>query len=208
MSKIIELYDDQAHLYDHHEGTLDEEVRALFNHNAAFVLEKKGKILDLCAGTGQIGKHFLKQEWDVYCLDGSEAMLRQCENKGFKKENLLHVDLETQEIPFEDRSFDIVTCHAGLVYLKNAADVIERMIRLTRLGGTVVFNIPHHTEDPDKSLKITDGFGVDMYAPSMKQIVQHIMNGGGRPKENPHFRANTEFPCETSNTIFTIEAFR
>lgn len=208
MSQILEIYDNQADQYDRLEGTLDEEIRALFNHNAAFAPEQKGKILDLCAGTGQIREYFLRQEWDVYCLDGSEAMLRQCESKGFRKENLLHIDLEKQEIPFEDRSFDIVTCHAGLMYLKNATDVIEKMIKLTKLGGTVVLNIPHHTEDPDKSLKITDDFDVDMYAPSTNEIFQKIISGGGNMKADPHIRRTAVFPPEVSNTIFTIEAFR
>ena len=53
------------------------------------------------------------------------------------------MDLEFDPIPFNDGKFDLVVCNQVLEHLKNYQNVIDHMIRVTKIGGYIVIGIPN-----------------------------------------------------------------
>jgi SAM-dependent methyltransferase len=49
-----------------------------------------------------------------------------------------------EELPFEDESFDLVTCQTLLIHVADARAVIGEMIRVTKRGGLVVASEPNN----------------------------------------------------------------
>lgn len=204
MSEAIALYNKQARSSDKYEGKLAPPVKKEFFQNSYIKRIKKGTSLDLCCGTGLIGVHFLRNKWNVFCLDGAINMLEECHKKGFKEENLIWADLEEEKIPFEGHKFDLVTCYAGLGYLNNATDVIEQMISLTKPSGRIIFNVNYHKSDVDEVLIVKDNFNVNFYAPSLKSVRKSIKKAGGNLlKVTPPQQADI-FAGKASRSIFTI----
>ena len=53
------------------------------------------------------------------------------------------IDLEVDPIPFKEGMFDLVICNQVLEHLKNYQNVINHMIRVTKMGGYIVIGIPN-----------------------------------------------------------------
>ena len=49
-----------------------------------------------------------------------------------------------EELPFEDESFDLVTCQTLLIHVADARAVIDEMVRVTKRGGLVVASEPNN----------------------------------------------------------------
>jgi ubiquinone/menaquinone biosynthesis C-methylase UbiE len=61
-------------------------------------------------------------------------------SKKFKTEK---IDLETDTLTVQNKSFDLVICNQVLEHLKNYQNVIDDIIRITRQDGYIVVGIPN-----------------------------------------------------------------
>lgn len=100
-------------------------------------------ILDVCTGTGDIAIQFAQKDGagEVVGIDLSEEMIRIARRKtksnGFEgKIKLLRGDV--LNLPFEDRSFDIVSIGFGLRNLTDRKGGISEMVRILKDGGRLV----------------------------------------------------------------------
>jgi len=100
-------------------------------------------MLDIGCGDGdrtiRIAKYCSVSMNNVYGLDYNEDFIITCK----KIFNADKIDLETDEVPYENNNFDLVICNQVLEHLKNYKKTIYEAIRITRNQGYIVFGIPN-----------------------------------------------------------------
>lgn len=99
--------------------------------------------LDLCCGTGDLALALARCGAEVVGLDFSGAMLeiaekRRRKNPGPPVANLKFIQGDAQQIPFPDRSFDIVTVGYGLRNLTDWEAGLTEMTRVAKSGARLV----------------------------------------------------------------------
>jgi len=101
------------------------------------------RALDLCCGTGDLALALARRGAEVVGLDFSGAMLKVAEKRRQKNPessvtNLKFIQGDAQQIPFPDRSFDIVTVGYGLRNLTDWEAGLAEMNRVARSGARLV----------------------------------------------------------------------
>ncbi len=101
---------------------------------------KNKKLLDVGCGPGIHLKEYIKRGVIGTGIDLSEKMINlakdYCPQAKFKKGNVYN-------LPFEDKSFDIVTASFILDHLKNLEKGIKEIERVLKVGGLFIFSVPH-----------------------------------------------------------------
>jgi len=100
-------------------------------------LHPQYQVLDVCAGTNDVGIRLLKKEpgISVTALDRSKEM--QEEGQRMAQKNGLHIASiihDAHELPFPDRSFDVVTLQAASRHLQ-LDKVLPEILRVLKPGG-------------------------------------------------------------------------
>jgi len=100
-------------------------------------------ILDVGCGNGyrtvRIADYFNVHVKNVYGLDYNDDFIIACK----RIFNASKIDLETDDMPYEDNAFDLVICNQVLEHLKNYRKVIDDLIRVTKKRGYIVIGIPN-----------------------------------------------------------------
>lgn len=95
----------------------------------------QGNVLDVACGTGDMCLLLAKQGCLVTGVDLSEEMLaiakRKAESGEWKVAN-------AEQLPFEDNSFDAVTCAFGVRNFVHLEQGLNEMLRVLKPGGTMV----------------------------------------------------------------------
>lgn len=104
-------------------------------------------VLDVGCGTGVSAFIVLKHgAQKVVCGDISEYMLNKCENKaeelGYNNGQIEYIKLDSDSLPFENDSFDIVISSMLLGLVPNQEKVIKEMVRVLKPEGMI--NIATH----------------------------------------------------------------
>ncbi len=95
------------------------------------------KVLDVCAGTNDIGIRLLRKQPDisVTAIDRSKEMQeegqRRARKYGVRIESVIH---DVHELPFPDNSFDVVTLQAASRHLR-LDKVLPEILRVLKPGG-------------------------------------------------------------------------
>jgi demethylmenaquinone methyltransferase / 2-methoxy-6-polyprenyl-1,4-benzoquinol methylase len=109
-------------------------------------------ILDVCTGTGDLALAFWRQTKGTCPIVGTDfcpemldiGRIKQA-RKGIPSERLRFVEADSQNLPFEDRSFQFVTVAFGLRNIADPQRGLSEMVRVCRPGGSVAileFSIP------------------------------------------------------------------
>jgi demethylmenaquinone methyltransferase/2-methoxy-6-polyprenyl-1,4-benzoquinol methylase len=102
-------------------------------------IPRNGKILDLCAGSGDI-TILLAEKYpncEIIAYDMSPKMLEIAKRRGRGFSNIRYAEGDALNLPYEDGTFDLVIISFGLRNLKDIEAGIKEMKRVTRKGGTV-----------------------------------------------------------------------
>ncbi len=140
---------DSAPGYDLASQDYDKRLAYLnsFEKNEAIPLLgniKDENILDVGAGTGRISIPLEQAGAKVVALDVSSEMLKVLSRKN---KRITTVVGEAEELPFPDKSFDIVTAAFLIVHLKNPRRFFDEVYRVLVDGGVfLVTNI--NQKDP------------------------------------------------------------
>ena len=122
------------------ESHIDNIFRIFEQNLSTFAPEN---ILDIGCGDGKrtirIAKYYNVNMSDVYGLDHNDELIITC-NKMF---NASRIDLETEDIPYKDNTFDLVICNQVLEHLKNYKKTIYEATRVTKNRGHIVIGIPN-----------------------------------------------------------------
>lgn len=145
-TETFHITPEQAELYE------ERFVPALFVHWVDAVLEAAGArtgqdLLDVGCGTGIVARHAAQRvgpTGHVTGLDLNQAMLAVGSR--------LRPDLTWQQgdvaaMPFEDDSFDVVTCQSAAMFFPDLVGALREMGRVTRPDGSVAVQVFDLRED-------------------------------------------------------------
>jgi ubiquinone/menaquinone biosynthesis C-methylase UbiE len=105
-----------------------------------FDLRGAKRILDVGSGAGQIAGHVLKYSdpgAELTCTDLSRQMLRRARNR-LKSNRPRFITADLTQLPFEDESFDCITCGYVLEHLPNPEPGLAEMARVLERGGRML----------------------------------------------------------------------
>jgi len=96
----------------------------------------RGKVLDVPAGEGALALRLVKAGFDVQCCDLYPEIFR-LENIDIRKGDM------GGTLPYQDSSFDCLTCIEGLEHIENPQQAIREFSRLLKPGGHLIVSIPN-----------------------------------------------------------------
>ncbi len=97
-----------------------------------------GKILDVACGLGQMLKVAKDYDMDLYGVDISDVAI------GMAKEALpnAHLSVENAEsLPFEDNTFDFITCLGSLERMLDLDKVLSEQVRVAKPGARFCYMV-------------------------------------------------------------------
>ena len=140
----IKYYNIFSYVYDLfinlHSGKDKGTTRSFLIDCAVSIKEEHPRILDLCCGTGSVLIGFMERiqsEIAVGC-DFSRGMLQRASIKSGKSCNWVESDVT--QLPFDDSSFEIITCSHALYELKgqHRKTALMEMRRVVKPDGVVL----------------------------------------------------------------------
>lgn len=100
---------------------------------------KPGKLLEVAIGTGYpFGDFFQKAGYSVYGIDISLDLIKRCQ---VLNSNIICKVGDAEKLDFPDGYFDCTYCFHSTWYIPNLNKAIAEMLRVTRAGGLVIFDI-------------------------------------------------------------------
>jgi len=121
-------------------------------------------VLDVATGTGRLPRSLLAQagfHGRVIGMDGSRRMLAQAahtvQGTNGVAERLTLIWQDARHLPFDDDTFDAVTCLEALEFMPNTRQAIRELVRVLRPGGAALLTnrvgpwrkfLPGHTQSP------------------------------------------------------------
>ena len=112
------------------------------------------KVLDIGIGTGLASKRLARYGLDVYGVDASEAMLKECERKGITKELKL-ADVTRGSLPYDTDFFDHALTCGMLHFFEDLYELFAETVRVLRDGGTFTFTIMADRDGGSKDRTVT-----------------------------------------------------
>jgi ubiquinone/menaquinone biosynthesis C-methylase UbiE len=102
------------------------------------------KVLDIASGSGEPAltiSEMLGPTGKVMATDLSTGMLKIAEDNANKanKNNLEFKQADVHELPFEDGSYDVVTCRLGVMYFWDCQRALREIGRVLKPGGVASF---------------------------------------------------------------------
>lgn len=102
--------------------------------------QKTDRVLEVAAGTCICGRAFAPYVAKVTCLDATPAMLQvgreEAEKAGLV--NMEFVEGMAENLPFADKSFDIVMSRLAFHHFVNPDKIFAEMKRVLKLGGKLI----------------------------------------------------------------------
>ncbi|MDA4135583.1 MAG: methyltransferase domain-containing protein [Thaumarchaeota archaeon] len=107
-------------------------------------LRRGMNVLDLASGSGEPALPEAKlvgPDGHITATDTSSEMLLVAEEnaRSLGLGNLTFLQVDSQELPFPDESFDVVTCRLGLMFFPDPVAVLREVRRVLRRGGRASF---------------------------------------------------------------------
>lgn len=154
---IQKMFGSIASQYDFTNGILSFQIHRYWNSKLLknTLQTPPATLLDLCAGTGEIGYTWLKKEKTprtVYFVDFCQEMLDVAEKRKKPSEHILHyIQGDAQAIPLPSHSVDAVVVAYGIRNVKNPPLCFEEVHRVLKPGGQ--FGILELTEPKNALLR-------------------------------------------------------
>lgn len=130
--------------HGHHESVVKTHARRTAQDSAAFLLphiKPTDKILDLGSGPGSITIDLavVAHQGKVIGGDQSAEVVQQAQRLAEERQvkNVSFQQMDGNQLPFEDGTFDIVYSHQTLQHVGNPVDILKEMRRVTKPGGIV-----------------------------------------------------------------------
>jgi ubiquinone/menaquinone biosynthesis C-methylase UbiE len=100
---------------------------------------RPGRGLDIGCGTGELAGRMAVRGWEVVGLDLSEPMVHQACSKLNGSGGRVRLTVgDSEHLPFESRSFDLLTCANSFHHYPHQEAVVHEMYRVLRPGGRLL----------------------------------------------------------------------
>lgn len=108
--------------------------------------------LDIATGGGHVAKHLSKHVAEVIASDITKEMLNNTAKHLNSYENISYKVADAEELPFNDNTFDIVTCRIAAHHFPSSEKFIAEVYRVLKPGGQFLFidNIAPENQTLDK----------------------------------------------------------
>ena len=142
--QVAEMFDNISHRYDFLNHFLSLGIDKLWRKKAVRILKSSNPkiILDVATGTGDFAVESLSLNPEkIYGIDISRGMLEKGIEKVKKKGHDKIIELkygDSENIPFEENTFDAITVAFGVRNFENLEVGIEEMKRVLKKGGKAV----------------------------------------------------------------------
>ncbi len=141
---VVLLYDWSAHLYERIKqySVGDEQWFLGLPLARALELIPAPLVLDVATGTGRLPQALLRQpafDGRIIGLDLSRRMLRQAVRRTAQfADRLTFLWQDARRLPFDDDTFDAVTCLEALEFTPDPREVLAELVRVLRPGGVLL----------------------------------------------------------------------
>ena len=152
--KVQQMFGEIAPNYDRMNHLLSMNVDRYWRHKTVKKLQPNltDPILDCCSGTGDLALAFHKKtqgKVPIVAADFCFEMLAIGEQKRLKRNlnNISFVEADTQDMPFDDDQFQIVSVAFGLRNVEDTDRGLREMVRVCRPGGQIAileFSTPRY----------------------------------------------------------------
>jgi demethylmenaquinone methyltransferase/2-methoxy-6-polyprenyl-1,4-benzoquinol methylase len=106
---------------------------------SAILRDPRARALDLCCGTGDLALAFRKEAPSGAEIVGSdfvpEMLIRARAKAAASGANVAFVEADALALPFNDRSFDLISCSFGFRNLANYERGLQEILRVLKPGG-------------------------------------------------------------------------
>lgn len=155
---VKDVFDSVATRYDLMNDLMSAGLHRLWKrHTVDMAAVRPGhRVLDLAGGTGDLALKFARQvgpDGHVVLADINAAMLREGRRRlvdAGVAGNLSIIQVDAENLPFTDRSFDCITIAFGLRNVTHKQTALESMFRVLKPGGKLLVL---EFSEPDKLLK-------------------------------------------------------
>ncbi|MBP8850982.1 MAG: bifunctional demethylmenaquinone methyltransferase/2-methoxy-6-polyprenyl-1,4-benzoquinol methylase UbiE [Breznakibacter sp.] len=143
-TQVAMMFNNIAHRYDFLNHLLSMGVDKIWRRRAIRLLKdlKSPRVLDIATGTGDLAIVALRlKPSEVVGLDLSKEMLKVAQVKINRKGVADIIKLmagDSENLPFEDNSFDAITVAFGVRNFENLNKGLSEMSRVLKPGGKVV----------------------------------------------------------------------
>jgi SAM-dependent methyltransferase len=128
-------------------------------------------VLDVATGTGRLPRAVLRQpafDGRIIGLDLSRRMLREAVRRTAQfADRLTYIWQDAQDLPFDDDTFDAVTCLEALEFTPDPRKVLLELVRVLRPGGVLLV-----TNRVGRDAKLMPGkaFPRDAFQPLLREF--------------------------------------
>jgi ubiquinone/menaquinone biosynthesis C-methylase UbiE len=142
MKSVIEQFSKRAGSYSGSAQWISD-VTLIQAHIDASGRKPPGHVLEICCGTGMVGRNFQAAGWHVCGVDLTQHMAEEA-NRFFPC-----ICTPAESIPFLDKSFDLVVLRQAYFLLDNGQKVLAEAARVLKDDGLFIFSqtVPYSAVD-------------------------------------------------------------
>jgi ubiquinone/menaquinone biosynthesis C-methylase UbiE len=133
-----------------------------FQHEARLLIEhyRPSRVLDIGCAKGFLVLALKDLGIEAFGVDVSDYALSSAPNE--VRQNLSKVDLNSDELPFTNESFDLVTVYSAFEYLDNLPHTFSEIRRVMRNGGILHTEIGYGAYYSKAGRYLVDKYGIKL----------------------------------------------
>ena len=97
-------------------------------------------LLDVGCGNGIIACFLKEKVNQIHGVDNSRQNLKEAKKRGLKVKN---IDLDEEDLPYEDNFFDYVICLDVIEHIKEPIDLLKKIYRVLKRSGRLILSAPN-----------------------------------------------------------------
>jgi len=144
MNKVIEQFSKRASTYSASANWIADQA-LIKAHLEAAGKKRGGSVLEVCCGTGMVGRAFRADGWQINGIDLTRGMAEEA-SRYFPC-----ICSPAENIPFLDGSFDVVVLRQAYFLLDDGQKVLAEICRVLRDDGIFILSqtVPFSAEDAE-----------------------------------------------------------